>query len=251
MSRILILSDLHMHGGNPMSPQARSYLSSDDQYSAPEHNPLSGIEAVLKSENLSVDWLVCAGDVADQGNRDALRKGWSALAHLKSRLRARLISTVGNHDLDSRRAEPNEKPNSVLRALTPLFPVQTKKHCTSYWADDVAVVDDKPSETRVVIVNSCAFHGLATSLTVEEFRHGRITRDSLKKLRNIVKSSQYKKNLLLVHHHLRPHPEIGADVSIAVDGAFLLDVLASSSRQWLVIHGHEHLSYLGYEGSNA
>jgi hypothetical protein len=249
MSKILILSDLHMHGGNPMSPQARSYLSSDDQFGAPEHNPLSGIETVLKSENLSIDWLVCAGDVADQGNRDALRKGWMALTTLKSRLRARLISTVGNHDLDSRRAEPNEKPNSVLRTLTPLFPVQAQQQCTNYWADDIAVVDDKSNSTRVIIVNSCAFHGLSTSLTVEEYRHGRVTRDSLRKLRNIVRSTQHKKNILLVHHHLRPHPEIGADISVAVDGALLLDLLATSNKQWLVIHGHEHLSYLGYEGA--
>jgi predicted phosphodiesterase len=251
MSRMLLISDLHMHNGNPNTAQASSYLSSDEQYDAPLYNPLNGIDDLLRKENLYVDWILCGGDIAEQGNREALRKGWSALNRLKLKLGAKLISTVGNHDLDSRRSDPSEKPNGTLRTLSPLFPTARRARCTHYWADDVTSIDDSQLGTRVVVLNSCAFHGLSTSLTVEEYNHGRITRESFGRLRSIVRSKTRRKNVLLVHHHLRPHPQVGADASVAVGGEQLLALLAGSGQQWLVIHGHEHLSYLGYEGSNA
>jgi hypothetical protein len=251
MCRMLLISDLHMHSGDPTSSHARSYLSSDNRFKAADQNPLSGIYQLIKSESLEIDWIVCAGDIADRNNHEALRNGWAALAALKTRLKSRLFGTVGNHDVDSRRIEPEEKPNSVLRALTPLFPTRRHKHCNDYWTNNLAVVDDEPLDARLVIVNSCAFHGYKTSATVDEHEHGRITRESLDRLRFIARSRERRKNILLVHHHLRPHPIVGADISVAIQGERLLDILRTSGQQWLVIHGHEHLSYLGYEGDTA
>jgi hypothetical protein len=249
MSRVLLISDLHMHNGNPNAAQSNSYLSSDDRYDDPLQNPMNGIYELLRKEDLNVEWIFCGGDIADQGNREALQKGWAMLNRLKTRLRAKLVSTVGNHDLDSRRSDPQEKPNSVLRSLSPLFPSPRKTHCINYWANDVTSIEDVSSNIRIVVLNSCAFHGLATSLTVEEFEHGRITSESFDRLKHIIRSRQRVKNILLVHHHLRPHPQIGVDASVAVGGNQLLGLLAASGQQWLVIHGHEHLSYLGYEGA--
>ncbi|MHC2805421.1 hypothetical protein ACVMII_005167 [Bradyrhizobium diazoefficiens] len=77
MTQILILSDLHAYRPSKEHTREPSFLiaSSKDNPA----NPIRAIPEILRQEGLSVDWILCPGDIADQADPDAQTFAWRVL----------------------------------------------------------------------------------------------------------------------------------------------------------------------------
>jgi 3',5'-cyclic AMP phosphodiesterase CpdA len=245
--RVLILSDLHLHNGID-DDGIPSYLSSLPTLRSPKRNPLEGIPELLENENIQPDWIICPGDLGDKCDQLAQKEAWESLNRLKRKIKARkLIATVGNHDVDSRRVDPDSRPNDFLLALTPLFPMSPRRDAERYWRENFAYVHNDAADLTLLVLNSCVLHGVAAaSGEHEEFKYGRVPARTLDRIMETINPRLRSKNLLLVHHHIRQHPWLPNEHSHMQNGPALLEVLKATGRQWLVVHGHQHLPNLSY-----
>jgi 3',5'-cyclic AMP phosphodiesterase CpdA len=244
---ILVLSDLHLHHGDNEAGKP-SYLSSKPALQSPARNPLTGIPDLLAQANIAPQWIVCPGDLGDGCDELAQSHAWQALTQLKRKTRARrLIGTTGNHDVESRRNNSETRPNDFLLALTPTFPTSPRSVSDRYWRDNFVYVEECTADINLLIVNSCAFHGVVAGPGCEEeFRRGRISSETIDRISETIRPKMKRRNLLLVHHHIRQHPWLPGETSHMVNGPALLEVLRNTGAQWLVIHGHQHLPNLSY-----
>jgi len=252
---ILVISDLHAHSAEPIASSA-SYCSTNPLYKSADMNPLSGIPTLLAENSLRVDWVVSPGDLGDKAEPSAQSAAWTELKNIKIGVGAtELIATAGNHDIDSRRSFPDFDPKSSLQTLDPAFPIATPagppglaQYSDIFWSRNFVIVPFVEHDCSLVILNSCAFHGYSSDANSPPNEHlrGRISPQTASILKNEIHKLDTKLNILLVHHHLRPHPFINDGASYMLGGEKLVDTLKSSSKQWFVLHGHQHVPYLSY-----
>lgn len=250
--RLLVVSDLHAHQGDPDSPDAPSCLSIDPAYTNELQSPLLAVSTLITDNNLTPDVIICPGDIADRCNAIALSETWRRINEIKTRHKVpALLGTVGNHDLDSRGKRPGRLPEADIKALSPRFPVRDKRLWEQYWLNGFAQFRPDPN-WQVLIVNSCLFHGLAKNADIEaEYMRGRLPKDVIDRLRAHFKNGVADTNVLVIHHHVRKHPWRTHDGSHIENGPTLLKVLEDTGRQWLIIHGHEHLPDVSYSSGGS
>lgn len=243
--KIALLSDLHAFMPNEKRKDI-SYLPVSPTASDPD--PFRDLDALLGkyAPRLTVDLLICPGDICDQADYKGFQFAWTKLNALKANLGAsELIATCGNHDLDSRhKYDPDDDPDpkGALQQVTPQFPFSEDADCNHYWARNFAV-RFPGDDVRVIVLNTSAFHGGAEG----ELHHGRV---SLRTIRAIQKAleddaKKYKINLLVCHHHLRPLEAWGTstDKQYVSKGSELLRMLSDTTgTPWVVLHGHRHSS---------
>lgn len=247
--RILVLSDLHVHSKAPSDPGVPSQFSSLPRYENELHNPVRACEALLRNRKGSIDWIVCPGDLGDKNNAENKSYAWRELNWLKRKLGARhLIAAVGNHDIDSRRADPGTLPDAGVRALSPKFPiVGSGSNNGQFWQSGFVIKKFPRLDTTLCLLNSCAFHGVGG--VDDEHERGRLPEDVLEQLQHRLPSSTSAINVLVMHHHAHKHPWLLNDESHAVNGIQLIEILKESRSRWLVVHGHRHLPQLWYSGA--
>lgn len=246
--RILVLSDLHMHQGAPNLAASPSYLSSIPAYSLPKVNPIRDAVDLLKEKNLAIDWIICPGDIADKNDVVSAGVAWSSLEQMRRRLHARrLVGTIGNHDVDSRREEQYQVPDDALRNLNPKFPFSDQTFSRKFWTDHYVIWKDARTNATLVVLNTCALHGVAVPPGDDaEHKRGYITERTLNSLRAELPGRLSHFNILVMHHHIRQHPWLPGDESHAINGPLLVELLRETGKRWLVIHGHLHLPDLSY-----
>jgi 3',5'-cyclic AMP phosphodiesterase CpdA len=251
--RILILSDLHIHQGKPNDGSSPSYLSSRPEFSSSKQNPIQDAIDLVKKTETRVDWVICPGDIADKNDVVSAGVAWSKLDELKRRAHARkLIGTVGNHDVDSRREDETKLPDDSLRNLTPRFPFSEQTFSSRFWADHFVIWRDARTNSTLVVVNSCVLHGVAVPPEGDpEHRRGYITQQVIDRLSATLPNVLSPFNILVMHHHIRQHPWLPGDNSHAVNGPLLLELLKGTGKRWLVVHGHQHLPNLSYFDADA
>lgn len=250
MLRFVVLSDLHAHQQDIDDASAPSRLSLLPRHQDKAVNPVAAFPEVMTSTKFEPHLIVCPGDLGDKNNSVAQQYAWKELEKLKTRLRAnRLIGVVGNHDLDSRRTDASQLPNSNLKSLSPTFPLSSKAKSNKYWSDGFVFYEY--ADACFLLVNSCAFHGIATNASTGEHMHGKISKDAIQSIRSQIRSKCKSVNVMVVHHHIRQHPWLPNENSHIENGPELLDVLTASGHQWLVLHGHAHMPHLGYATANA
>jgi predicted phosphodiesterase len=236
-----------MHSGPPDEAGAPSYFSCLPRYGKPTFDPIRDAAEVVRANALQIDWIVCPGDLCDKGDLIAQDEAWSRLLNLRRRVGARkLIGTVGNHDVDSRRQVHAHLPDQALRDLRPSFPLTDQRLADRYWSQQYVLVKESQKSVNLVVLNTCAFHGVSTPSTLAEHNHGKIDDATLNNIRIILNKNLCNINILMMHHHPRPHPWLGSDSSHIQNGAKLLEILKGTGRRWLVIHGHQHLPDLSY-----
>ena len=164
----------------------------------------------------------------------------------------KLIGTVGNHDVDSRRHDDGRTSNGSLQRLVPVFPVKSRTISDRYWRTSFINVVDQEADANLLILNSCSFHGLAKTKGTKANEHdrGKLSSETIAALAGSIKQDLRSQNVLLVHHHLRRHPWL-ADNSQMVGGEELTELLRDSGKQWLVVHGHRHVPFLTYADGGA
>lgn len=240
--RILVLSDLHCTS-KPPGDDAGSWLTTTTS-THPRANPLRAVDKVLSDAGVVVDIVVCAGDLCDKADPAALQYVWRELTSLADRLEARLIATVGNHDLDSRHAAGVD-PKDALFALKPIFPCSDDILRDRYWSRDYVLVEGEG--WRIVTLNSCTFHGYVPA-DGPESRTGRVSAKSCLLLQDELNDlgPTTAIQILLVHHHLEPLPYVDQqDRSQMKDAEDLIQILTRTGP-WMVIHGHKHYARLLY-----
>lgn len=253
MLKLLILSDLHAHA-DPISDVAPSHISTRDDSQDPTTNSLVGLQKFIDQHKVEADWIVCPGDIAHQANAGAHSYAWTKLEEIRRATKARnVFATVGNHDLDSRRNQNDFDPKSALQLLAPPFPGLNKAECYQFWAENFVCKVDKTSNTTLLVINSCAFHGLASrtddgkAFTVEEYLYGRLSTATLNRIRARLEAlPETPFNIALLHHHVAPHPLLKKDISLMKGNLDFLEALKKTKKRWLLIHGHLHLSAIRY-----
>lgn len=248
--RLLVLSDPHAHQQAVDDASAPSRLSCLAHHKDKTVNPLAALPDAVIQAQFSPQLIVCPGDLGDKNDPVAQDYAWRSLEKVRRRLQAnRLIGVVGNHDLDSRRKDSSQLPNSNLRALSPNFPLSSKAASNKYWSDGYVFYEYK--EATLLLVNSCSFHGVVANGVPEEHLHGKISKEAIHSIRSQIKSRCKPINILLVHHHIKQHPFMPEENSHIENGPELVDVLRGSGFQWLIIHGHAHLPHISYADSSA
>lgn len=253
---ILVISDLHAHDGDPSKSTSPSYFSFNGLHSGRDINPLATIPEVIRESGLSVDWIVSPGDLGDKAVPAAQIAAWSELERIRASLNAqRLIATVGNHDVDSRRSFADFDPKSCLQSLSPPFPLDHACYETNdnvyvdrFWSRNFVLVPFDEFDCTLLIINSCAFHGYSSEAHKQPDEHlrGRISPSTLSAIETAIKGRNTKLNIALVHHHLVKHPRIDDGGSLMINSGLLIEALKSTGKQWLVIHGHQHAPFLSY-----
>ena len=179
---------------------------------------------MIQNEKIKVDWIICPGDIADKNDTISARVAWNNLEKLRSRIHARrLFGTVGNHDVDSRREEQEQRPDNSLRSLQPRFPFSEERFFNRFWTQHYVIWKDRKEEATLVVLNSCVLHGVAVPPDADpQHLHGYITDNVLSKLFAELPRKLSKFNILLLHHHLKQHPWLQGEKSHAVNGPKLL-----------------------------
>lgn len=240
--RVLVLSDLHCTSKS-RGDAAGSWLTTTTP-TDPRENPLRAVDSVLRDAGVTVDVILCAGDLCDKADPAALQYVWRELTGLTDRLKARLIATVGNHDLDSRHAIGVD-PKDALDALDPIFPCLDDTLRDRYWSRDYALIEGEG--WRIVTLNSCTYHGYTTAEGPES-EAGRVSKRSCRRLENELNALGPTRavQILLVHHHLEQLPNVDQqDRSQMKDSQDLIEILTKTGP-WMVIHGHKHWARLLY-----
>jgi hypothetical protein len=255
---LLVVSDLHAHMGDPTQSSSPSFLSTNSLYG--DLNPITKIPELLKSENLAVDWVVSPGDLGDRAEPTAQKFAWDELERLRNKLGAKhLIATAGNHDLDSRRTSPDFDLKGSLQLLDPSFPIDLKcfevgdgVYGDRYWSRNFAVIPFPDIDCTLLIINSCAFHGYTSPLNLkpgdekppDEHTRGKISSLTREAILKSVQNLTTRLNIVLVHHHPIKLPFVDDGNSLMIGGAELIDALKNTQKQWLIIHGHQHVPHL-------
>ena len=250
--RVAIVSDVHVQADPTMAGVGGHYAAAMPT-NDPKRNPFEGALALIKSGGLRADVLLCCGDLADRAAPVALVDGWTRSHQMADALGATLVSTSGNHDVDSRFAHNDHDALGTLKALNPLFPVDDYHLANEYWARHFTVLE--APKYRILIVNSAAYHGYDIPLEASnkarkkyvppEYEHGRIAESTLNSMKERFDSLENKPvNLLVCHHHVDKLDEIADSDYSAIDGAGrLLDWLSTGAHgEWSIFNGHRHVA---------
>lgn len=248
--RIAVVSDIHAFDG-PVPDPAPSYMKVSHPESDIASHPIMGLADLINREALVADVLVSAGDMCDKANESGVQYAWRKLHDLRQLLQAtRLLATPGNHDLDSRSIHPADDPDpkGMLQQLVPPFPLAEETLNMHFWARNFVLVEE--NSYRVLILNSCAYHGGDP----KEIEHGRVSKRTLTAIRSALERSTPRPvNLLLCHHHPQSHHDHGlGEADVMKQGQLLLDLLGTGEfGEWMVIHGHKHHPKLSYAQGGA
>ena len=202
-------------------------------------------------ENERIDLVLCAGDITDKADVPALQTTWNDLNVVATELRAPLIATVGNHDVDSRHGLEID-PRGVLFDLNPLFPSNKDGAREEYWAKNYCIIEQSATtETlswRVVSLNTSAFHGFSSDQGAE-LDFGRVSARTTARLeRDLGERAPVDLQILLLHHHLRQLPDVDTRETGQVREADPLLLMLERTGPWVVVHGHKHRAYVQYAG---
>lgn len=238
--RLALVSDLHAYHPVPGRASA-SYLPANPQVSDPD--PFRNLDELIKREQLSVDLVVCPGDICDKADFRGFQYAWQKLNALRLTLGAtQLIATCGNHDLNSRHiaAEDDPDPKGALQTIEPQFPFDCDQLTNHFWARNFALLSPSPG-VRVLVLNTSAYHGGAEG----ELDYGRVSKRTISAIeQRLSNAEKVDLNILLCHHHVRPLKGLwgtAPDGEFMKKGGELLSMLTNrTASPWLVLHGHRH-----------
>lgn len=250
--RFLLLSDIHACDVDPASSSAPSYVSSFGASSSARLDPLSELEKLVGQENLSPDFILCAGDITNRSVPTSLSYAWSKLHNLANKCGAVLVSTVGNHDLDSRYQANRFDPRGFAMSLDPKLPTADRLKFLEFWAENFTLLQF-PS-CNILVLNTAAYHGGGKDVATE-LEHGRISDLTIAAMqRSLGAAAPAPVNLLLCHHH--PIKGDLGDQELTGQtrgGERLVEILDKAADGWIIVHGHKHTPDLFYAhgGGNA
>lgn len=242
MKRFAILSDLHCH---PSSEKIqRTYLFTDALRDPKDRHPVESLIQLVRSKKIKpgYDALITPGDLTNMIDRQGLTSGWAYIKEVASALKARsIISTVGNHDIDSKgkHSRLSKDPFHLAVNLGTEFPLSSATNTSEYWQHGVTLFTK--GDVAYLVINST--FGYRCEKTC---RRGGVTEAQLSRVAEITKSASKPYRIAICHHHPILHEDLhlGAD-DVMENGSLLIKILEENNFQ-VVIHGHKHHPKLQY-----
>ncbi len=249
---IAVISDLHAFDSVGADEKTEpSHLCTNASPGVHSQHPTRALEAMIVSESLAANLLLCPGDLGDKARPAAISYAWSEVNRIATRMHAsEVVATVGNHDIDSRFNYSDHDPKGFLQTLTPPFPLRVEPANDRFWSRNYAVLER--TDYRLLVLNSSAFHGGKP----DEINHGRISERTLDAIKRDLSDSETNQlTILLCHHHPHKHSEFKlGEYDEMLGGQLLLTALGSGEYgEWFILHGHKHHPKICYaaRGSNA
>lgn len=250
--KLLVLSDLHVVSKSSEHPRHYAAVDTDGQSGK---NALSDLVSLIKSQKITADYILCCGDISNQNDPLALSYAWGKLHQIRAAARAKkVLTTAGNHDIDSRKKTTEFDPQKAIKELSPLVPHGHKSAFQAYWSEHFAIHEH--SDFIFVSLNTCAYHGAGEA----EFQRGRIASSTIGSLTSNCTSGKHanKAKIVLLHHHPVPFhvptkSELQADNEGVIGGELLIKEAGKNvGSEWLFIHGHRHFPNIMYSyGGNS
>ncbi|ENK2264144.1 TPA: hypothetical protein I7272_28410 [Vibrio parahaemolyticus] len=245
---ILLLSDLHAVPEDDLNERDSSRLLLDSDIKGEYADSLI---SYVRSQNKKIDYIVCCGDIANKGCGESFKLGWKFLQRLKDELPgSKLLTVPGNHDHQSRAsASEGFSPKHQLQFCEPTFPFDCYEKNTHFWAWNWAMVQED-EYANFLLLNTSAFHGFN-----DEYKHGRVSTQSVEQISSYIKSSSFEAkslNVLICHHHPQPmeHAYNDYDGEQMSGGQSLINALQEADiGPWLVLHGHKHFACISNASS--
>lgn len=254
--KLAIISDLHYRRHEATNP-CRPAIASQGAHA----DPMSGLLKIIKEQNLSsnsddhiqADYLLCPGDITDRAGAEPFEYAWGQLKELQEALGARhLITTTGNHEVDSRTGAEYDRPGNTEIITDPLKMLQKLRDYPStalikndrrwvYWGRGYEFIEEEG--VLFLLINSSHYHWTTRAI---EYERGRIGEVALEELRQEialkVNSDRNRVFVVLLHHHPIPHQDLDIELGTIemTNGSRLMQVLGDSGVVWIVIHGHKH-----------
>jgi hypothetical protein len=255
--RIAVVTDLHAYC-DIRPDEAPSHYRIDDTNRAT--NPMLALEELIAEQRneLRADALCCLGDIANQAVPKAIISSWRQLHELARWLGTkRVICTTGNHDIDSRHAYNDYDAKGHLQTLKPPYPLGKEQLNDRYWSRHFVIM--QLPNCRLLVLNSCAFHGegrVVDGKYIPDYEQGRISSHTLNAIKHDLGSvAAPPVNLLLCHHNPLTQPGVSKTEDDTMRGGSDLISALGNGRfgRWLVLHGHQHAAALEYArgGSSA
>lgn len=251
MKRFLLISDIHACDVDPTSSGAPSYVSTFPR-AGTDTDPFSELERLIAEEKLSIDFILCPGDITNKASKAPFSYAWEKLNTLANTINSGLISTVGNHDVDSRYTNNTYDPSEFVKSLMPRLPTNDVGLFRAFWSENFCLVTS--DECNILALNTAAYHGGGKDVCAE-MEYGRISPTTLIAIKNALRDVPVRPtNILLCHHHvLRSDISDVSAKGVTRGGDTLVDVLNDRPEAWIIVHGHRHVPELiyGHGGSNS
>lgn len=252
MKRFILLSDIHACADDPASSNAPSYVSSFNAAATGKTDPLTDLERLIRSEKLAPDFILCAGDITNRSDPNSFSYAWAKLDRLAMSCNAQLISTVGNHDLDSRYQANKYDPRGYAMSLAPKIPISDRSSFLEFWAEHHTLISS--NDCNILVLNTAAFHGSGAD-AIAEIEHGRISEITLATIEETLgKAPRRPVNVLLCHHHPIKGDQGDQElIGLTRGGDRLIAILEHTDQPWIIVHGHKHRPdlFYGHGGANA
>jgi 3',5'-cyclic AMP phosphodiesterase CpdA/Zn-dependent peptidase ImmA (M78 family) len=266
---IVHLSDLHFAGTTGIagdSTKHRFYEGVDekplDQHLVEDWGP-EALELASESKRLH---LVVSGDItysATPAEFDQALRALESITHAISLPRDRVHIIPGNHDVNwgLGKSDPTQRFDNYLAFLNRFYgpDLVSERFPLIKWP--VALGDTRPKPSKILYFaafpdEKLLFAGLNSCVYESEERHfGFVGELQLQELRKRLAAAQVDADwvrVLMMHHHLSPHPEgvksrgddePWPDLSIARDAGLIETCLMDLGFDF-VLHGHKHKPFL-------
>lgn len=239
--RFLILSDLHA-GVESESNRKDSRLLFEKGVS--EYG--EGFIDYLQTLNISIDTLICPGDISNKADIDGFNLGWSFLNKIQEKLNIpNILSVPGNHDHQSRKTPGVFDPKHNLQFVSPSFPFKRIEQNTHFWSWHWCKSEFE--KFNVISLNTSAYHGYN-----DESEYGRVATEISDQISTHINTKLFIEkpfNLLLCHHHPEKMDYVDNDYDNEAmeGGAYLIRKLDEAEKgPWLIVHGHKHFADITY-----
>ncbi len=238
--KIAIMSDMHV--GTTEEDKENTWLTT----SAPDNhtNPITTLEELIEEKKISANILLNCGDMSIKAEFSSQEYAWDKTNQLGEKINAKVMGTIGNHDVDSMCKNSDYDVKGGLQSLNPPFPGLDDSYGDKYWSRNYAIKIIE--NVRILNINSCAYHGVCSDKSdKKEFMHGRVSIQTIDSIKKELEKDQnkYDLNICFFHHHIDAliNCKQTGDYSAMIKGEELIEAISSSSKtNWLLIHGHKH-----------
>ena len=256
--KIAVISDLHCHqlakypeeNAKPgYEKKQESYILTDTPLPTYQDPFLSFKELIRrlndKGENLDSDILVNLGDFGNKSCPEGIKKGWEVTKEIAKLTNVKsIVSTIGNHDVDSRKVFGPDSFNFIKGLDINVFPTNEKSQNELYWENGFVITEyDK---FRLVIINTVHNH-----TDKKEAEHGLISNESMNLLEEeLEKINDSKLGIAICHHSPMGHSRIGSkNTDLMFNGDQLIELLDKYNFE-IIMHGHKHDPMIRYGGGS-
>jgi predicted phosphodiesterase len=242
---IAIISDLHCKYEDQKNVSAsQNNLLFSNQRKNPKQHPVIALEVLLKENQITCDYLLCTGDISDQMCDQGLMSGWQYIEEIGRFLNVKeILSTVGNHDVDSFGKYNPQPYNDLTKSLGNNFPITDMDCVKNFWSENFFIKE--LGDYVFLVFNSAHDHYDKTRAKQSNISEELVSKIE-KELHNLKDKPVHK--IAMCHHHpynFSNNNLYFRDVEIIDGGNTFLNMLEKNGFH-LFIHGHKHIPRLEY-----